>query len=358
MPLCSNVGGVLQNYALQEVLKNLGHNPITLRLATEYQGVSKLGFWFYLYPKLILKFIIKRMLGKPCSFPESYIKWLNRTSGLNQFVHNYIKTTSYSRKITKRTIQKYHVDIVVVGSDQIWRPSALNVMNNYFCSFAEGSDIRRISYAASFAQDEWPFDVTMTKRARELIKEFEAVSVREHDAVSLCNKYLEIDAEWVLDPTMLLSKEHYLGLCDNIPIEQEPFVFAYILDPTSGKLSFIERLASKINCKVKSLGIENENINNTIENWLACIRDAEFVITDSFHGAVFSLIFRKQFYCFNNSNRGKSRMDSMKLLTGLNDRFISPQDNLNFDDIDYLSVGQKIEKMREKSLIFLKKFVD
>lgn len=355
MPLCTNYGGTLQNYALQKVLKELGYEPITLRLPTGYQGISKCEYIFKIYPILKIKHIIKRLLGRDSTSPEAYDKWCHRVSGMEQFVSNRIYTTPYLRQISLEAIEKNGIETIIVGSDQIWRPTVLNVMNNYFCGFAKNSNIKRISYAASFALDKWPFDRKMTVEIKHLIKGFSAVSVRERNAVDLCKKYLNIETQWVLDPTMLLSKEDYCEICSKIPLRDKPFVFAYFLDKTSDKICMVENAAKSLGCEVVYLDTTDVKADDTIEKWLANFRDSKYIITDSFHGTVFSLIFNKQFYCFYNSGRGNGRIDSLKLLTGLDDRFIQSSKELSTQCIDYSILSGKVEEMKKRSIQYLNK---
>ena len=352
MPLCANYGGTLQNYALQKVLTDLGHEPITLRLATGYQGVSKAEFLFLRYPERLAKHLVKRLIGRPSLPPEPYDAWKKSVSGMERFVTEHIQTTPYLREITLDAIDKYGIEAVVVGSDQIWRPSVLNVLNNYFCGFAKDRDIPRISYAASFALDKWPFNPEMTAQIKPLIRQFKAVSVRERNAVDLCRENLDVEAQWVLDPTMLLDKEDYCKLCEAVPKCDKRFVFAYLLDKSPEKVKMAERVAKSCGCEVKYI-TGKVSAEDTIEKWLASFRDAEYVVTDSFHGTAFSLIFNKQFYCFYNPKRGNGRMDSLKLLTGLNDRFITSANDMTAKALDYNAFADKIQEMKQKSLRFL-----
>lgn len=355
MPLCSNYGGILQNYALQQILIQLGHQPITLRIPTGYQGLSKREFCFRSAPVSIIKFFIKRILGRPSTFPESYSRWIERVSGMEKFIKKNIETTAFIRDLSYELIKDYHLDMLIVGSDQIWRPGVNNVLHNYFCGFAKGSSVKRISYAASFALDKWPFNSKVTQEAEILINEFQAVSVRENNAVEFCRQYLHVDAQWVLDPTFLLEKEHYMRLCMNIPISKNKIIVAYLLDQDEDKIKMTEFVAKKMECKVLFMSADSVKKEDSVEKWLACFRDAEYVITDSFHGTVFSIIFNKNFYCFNNPQRGNARMESLKQLTGLHSRFIHKSVLKLEDKIDYASVSSRIAEMKEISLKFLKK---
>lgn len=356
MPLLANYGGTLQNYALQQVLKSLGCESVTLRLPHEYQGISSSTFWFRFYPKAILKFLLKRLQGRKCKKPELIYAWRRRVSGMERFIQKYINITDYLPNLSMQDINRYDIDMLLVGSDQVWRPVKYDAEQIYFCGFAKDSNIKRIAYAPSIALDEWPFTIEVTQNLRHLINYFNAISVREESSVKLIKENLNVDAQWVLDPTMLLKKKDYLQLCKEKPINVERFIFAYILDMTDGKRRFIDKTAQIKNCKVLYLTADKVKRGDTIEGWMANFRDSQYVITDSYHGTVFSLIFNKDFYCFYNSKRGNARMDSLRKLTGINDRFIDDSNNNDISEqsIDYSIVDDKIERMRKSSIDFLK----
>ena len=202
--------------------------------------------------------------------------------------------------------------------------------------------------------DKWPYKEDVTIQLRELIKKFTSVSVREKSSVQLVKNNLGADAQWVLDPTMLLKKEDYIEVCKNVPERKEPFVFAYILDMTNEKQNMAELIAKKQGCNVRFLTADKVKSNDTIEKWLANFRDAKYVITDSYHGTVFSLIFQKQFYTFYNTYRGNARMDSLKKISGLEDRFLMKSVDSLGERIDYSEVEKRIERMRADSESFLK----
>lgn len=133
------------------------------------------------------------------------------------------------------------------------------------------------------------------------------------------------------------------------------FVFAYILDMTDEKRQMAENTAKTLGCGVRYLSADKVKKEDTIEKWLANFRDARYVITDSYHGTVFSLIFQKQFYTFYNTYRGNARMDSLKGVSGLEDRFLTEPANEFVEEIEYHAVEERINRMREVSESFLVK---
>ena len=355
MPLCSNYGGTLQNWALQQVLIRMGHEPITLRFPVMYQGMSSLHYWTKVFPMQALRFVVHKFIGGKYEMPLTIGPWKKSVSGMERFVDEHINVTEYLPNLNMDDVRRYGIEALVVGSDQIWRPVMYDAVKYYFLGFTGDSDILRIAYAPSVALDKWPYKEDVTIQLRELIKKFTAVSVREKSSVQLVKNNLGADAQWVLDPTMLLKKEDYIEICKNVPESKEPFVFAYILDMTDEKRKMAEFVAKQQGCKVRYQTADKVTADDTIEKWLANFRDAQYVITDSYHGSVFSLIFQKQFYTFYNTYRGNARMDSLKEIPGLEKRFLKISNDALDDVIIFTEVEKSIDSMRNASKTFLEK---
>ncbi len=353
MPLCTNYGGILQNWALQQMLIRMGYEPITLRFPVAYQGMSSLHYWTKEFPMQFARFVAHKFIGGKYEIPLTIGSWKKSVSGMERFVDEHINVTEYLPNLTMDDVHRYGVETLIVGSDQIWRPVMYDAIKYYFLGFTGNSDILRVAYAPSVALDMWPYNEEVTAKLRELIKKFSAVSVREESSVKLVKNNLGVDAQWVLDPTMLLKKEDYIEVCKNVPVSNESFVFAYILDMNGDKRAMVERTAKTLGCCVRYLSPEIVKAEDTIERWLANFRDSKYVITDSYHGTVFSLLFQKQFYSFYNTYRGNARMDSLKIISGLDERFlVEPVDTLG-KEIDYFEVELRIKRMRNESVHFL-----
>lgn len=333
-PLTSNYGCILQNYALQQTLMKMGHTPITIDIG-KYT-------WFN-WVKDFAKYIVKVCLNKKTVFPPIPTAIKKENKPLRNFVKNNIKITRtrYSQ-LSPKIIRRNDFDAIIVGSDQVWRPKYnWKLLPDMFLRFAEKDNIRKIAYAASFGTDKWEFNKEQTSTCASLAKQFDAISVREESGVELCQEGLGVNAVHVLDPTLLLSKKDYLKLCDKVA-HRTPFVLAYILDYDDNKIKEIVEFAK---CKglsyiIKSAG-GKVNENDSIEDWLSLFRDAQFVITDSFHGTVFSIIFNKDFYVFCNPKRGNSRFTSLLQLVGLENRIVEdcriPQEEqINWDEVNQL----------------------
>lgn len=358
LPLHTNYGGILQAYALQTVLERMGHDAC---LIEERRRPLSLPLWKA--PLSYGKRILKNIIGHPC--PIFYERKVNRETPIvrqntDKFINKYIK-----RRIVDSfsDLKESDFDAIVVGSDQIWRPKYFPHIEHVFLDFAKDWNIRRIAYAASLGTDEWEYNFKQTSECGRLLRMFDAVSVREDSGVDLCKRYFGVNAQHVLDPTMLLAKEDYIKLFEaaNTP-KSNGNLLCYILDETEEKTSLIKSIAAEkglIPFNVKSISDDinsplSDRIQPPLEQWLRGFYDAEFVITDSFHACVFSIIFNKPFIVIGNVNRGLSRFKSLLTMFGLETGIItSVTDIVSSSCIDWNRVNKILNDKILVSINFL-----
>ncbi|MGL4519399.1 MAG: polysaccharide pyruvyl transferase family protein [Phocaeicola sp.] len=370
-PLHNNYGGLLQAYALQKVLRDMGHDVVTderpfIHIATNIKGrVLSQG-----------KHILMRFLGKRVGasirlhFPTQ-IELDSVGRHTKQFVLDHIKTVDFtSREPLPTDDMQNRFDTFVVGSDQVWRPQ-YSYIPNYFLDFAANrKGIKRLTYAASFGVSDWEFSDEQTQLARQLATLFDAISVREDSAVGLCKEKLGVDAMHVLDPTLLLSKEDYIALVKSDGVgEGVGKLMSYVLDESSEKQQIIDRISRTLSLTPRKV-MPKEHLSlykrSKVEDitypkpseWIRGFMDAEYVVTDSFHGTVFAIIFNKPFVAIANKNRGLTRFTSLLKIFNLEDRLIfSPEDltdELIHKPIDYDRVNAIRQEWIAKSMNFLK----
>lgn len=366
-PLHNNYGGLLQNYALQQVLTKLGHNVETI----DWEGANT----NYLHKQLsrlilkVLSIINPHKYKKPEYIPTSEEFAVIRRE-TDRFINKYIKHTSviHSEKGFKNIACKNNYNAFVVGSDQCWRPAYNPFLREMFLSFvADRNDIKRIAFAASFGTDQWIYTPEQTKDCSFLAQKFDLITVRENSGIKLCKDYLKVDAVHVLDPTMLLAKEDYEEIVHQENESKSPGeLFYYILDPTKEIIAKIDSVARGKGVKpftvLPKYQAENRNRVNVKKNiedcvypgvtaWLRAFMDAKMTVVDSFHGTVFSILFNKPFWVIGNKDRGLSRFYSLLQEFGLERRLTTVEEltSLNLDDsIDWVRVNNKLQELREE----------
>lgn len=340
-----NYGGIIQNFALQQVLLELGHEPLTFEHDTCYSRTR----WLLRTAKQILK--TRSLKGLPV-----YPTYQGRIGNKNfiKFVLKNIRSVTV-KDFTPDLTQKYGLDAYIVGSDQVWRP-AFNLgprLGNMFLDFA-GDDVKKISYAASFGCKEWEYTEEQERMCGKLAKRFDAISVREASGVDLCKEHFGVEATLVLDPTLLLNKEDYGKVCHDVP-KKEKHIFVYSLVVSEGVLAVAEKVAEAMGLSiiVKQAGRKVKK-EDTIEDWFAEFRDADYVVTDSFHGMVFSIIFNKPFSIVMNPSGGNDRYLSLLSQLGLIERIVSDELQPVFSAIDWSDVNHRLTELRKASFEFLK----
>lgn len=355
-PLWHNYGCLLQAYALQKCLKAMNYEVVTDEYPRKF-----LSFFDKLKDKskrMVAYHILGRKSVNPNPFYPNEKSWKEICKNTSRFVRESIDTVDFFNGQTlpsKEMINRF--DTFIIGSDQVWRDSYGRV-ESYFGDFLQTENKKIFSYAASFGLNTWQFDRERTEKLRVLAKRFRSISVREKDAIELCRDNLNIEANWVLDPTMLLSKNDYISLFkDNFQEKSEGDLMTYILDSSEEKIRLIKLIETEKKLNSFTVMAKETETFPAIEKWLKGFYDAKFILTDSFHGMVFSIIFEKPFLVILNKQRGATRFLSLLSSLGLENRLIESVEDFNIDllnkDIDYETIRKKLFVLVDKSKEFL-----
>lgn len=227
-----------------------------------------------------------------------------------------------------------------------------------FLSFAKNWNITKIVYAASLGYDHWISSKKIIGFAKELIKQFSGISLREYNSIDLIEKFLGIRPSFVLDPTLLLDKKDYLEIIKDFKMDidiNKNYLCSYILDETKINHDYIKNASNKLRYEIIYINVGNKSF---IEKFIYSINICKSMITDSYHGTIFSIIFNKPFVTFINTQRGNVRFFSLNRTFNLKNRFIYPKKFemkeyeilVNCPNIDFVYFNN----LREKSLKFLK----
>lgn len=345
---------MLQAYAMLEVLKKLNHEP-------EHLLVPSIN----LSKKIIFKKLVKKHF---LSFLSS--RWRDddqkefREKNTRYFIEKYITPKTHpiytKRHFTKITKNNY--DAYLVGSDQVWRAKVYRYIDHAFFGFVKSDAPVLMSYAASFGVDTWDYTDEQTSRFKNQIQRFSGVAVREDSGVELCKKYFNRDAVHVLDPTMLLDPADYRKIINQ---ENEPThpgkLLTYILDINEDKQSIIDMASReldfkpfKVNLRPKEeMKTQEDKVYPTVTAWIKGFDDAEYVITDSFHGCAFAILFNKPFIAYGNKVRGMARFNSLLKMFGLENRLVLSKEEVSIEkikeEIDWENVNQRLKEYRDLS---------
>lgn len=351
--LHSNYGGLLQNYALQEVLRRMGHEPVTIdrHICRSANPIKE-------FTKRLIQII------KP-SFDSSLLTYRQKTelSRLQQsFINNNIQHSQplFSQNDFDSYTELHPMEAYIVGSDQCWRPCYSANIINYYLDFIK-TKAKRIAYAASFGVDKWEYSEEQTSIVRKYAKLFDAISVRENSGVVLCNDKLGVKASWVLDPTMLLGKDGFMKFVT--PEDKNHYVLNYLLEESSEARQLVQHIANDINTTDIRSNIASpifyrgeslkSHLNISVEQWLSNIYNASFVVTDSFHGAVFSILFNVPFVVKLNAIRGNTRLESLLTDFDLMDCICNDVLDVTIPTFDWKKINAHLSKRQEESMSFI-----
>ncbi|MFW5847754.1 MAG: polysaccharide pyruvyl transferase family protein [bacterium] len=371
LPLHTNYGGILQAYALMTIIKRMGHEVVLISMNNSYYPL------LWKKPFILAKYILKKYVLKKDVLPfnQRRIKLIKdreimMEEHITPFINKYIQpqTKLCTVKNVKSICDEYDFDIYIVGSDQVWN-GALSNLTTFFFDFVSDNK-KRISYAASFASQSWIYSNKLTKKCKNLISKFSYISVREDVGVFFCEDKFNINATHVLDPTFLLSVSEYNSIINNyISIKNTSTrngIMTYILDESDDKDTSVNIISDFYSLPIFS--IHNQNISNkelpaedrvqpAVELWLQGFKEADFIITDSFHACVFSIIYKKNFIVYGNEKRGMARFYSLLSLFGLENRLVKHSTeitaNLLKESIQWENVHKKLREEQKKSMNFL-----
>lgn len=299
----TNCCAILQAYSLQEVLKRMGHEVV--------------------------------LIPKPGPFVDR---------------HNLLDTRKF--------------DAIILGSDQVWRDEVegsevKNITSMLLNFLPKDSTCKKIAYAASFGVSYWNFSPQQMAQFEALTKQFDAISVREDSAVTLCRDYLRVKASHVLDPTMLLETQDYiqhLNMTNSTPSEGQILVY-FVWGITADKNVTIDRVGCNRSRIPVFVNTQGKNREFCAKQWLRGFYDADFIVTDSFHGCVFSIIFNKPFIVYGYKLGWIASLTSLLKILGLEKQLILSSNELTKElleaNIDWVKVNERLQSLKTKSEDFL-----
>ncbi|WP_421241856.1 polysaccharide pyruvyl transferase family protein [Aeromonas enteropelogenes] len=357
-PLHHNYGGLLQAFALQHYLKCQGHDVLTVDFAwnheLRYFGIKSI------IGNAIRKYVLRRPIKS--IFPATEQQKCAIGQHTNRFTAEHIHTTQKILSVEEFSyIKPYQFDAYVVGSDQVWRPAYSPGISAFFLSFLSKEDkAKRIAYAASFGVDHCDeFSPELLAECAPLLQHFDAVGVREDSAVDLCQQHFGVTAEHVIDPTLLLDKEVYCDLvAQDKTLPSNGNMMVYVLDKAPEKQHIIKTVAKQRGLTSFTVMPEQSGIYPSVTQWLRGFLDAEYVVTDSFHGVAFSIIFNKPFIAIGNHGRGLARFTSILAMFSLQDRLIFSPADLNDQLINQPIDFTKVNKIKAEKQQFAMKFLN
>lgn len=355
----NNHGANLQAYALMHYLEDLGNDVEIIDYFPEY--FKPFRPFVCSNSKYEVNSII-RFLYLSAKLPgrlKTYLQYKksDRKKNFEAFRDKYYRLTDTYESFEELKANPPKADLYIAGSDQIWN----TMMNNgkdpaYYLQFAP-KNTTTATYAASFSVSEIPDE--LKEQTKNYIESIDFVSVREKSALKILDDLGIQNGQAVLDPVFLLDKKQWSKIESNIILDDE-YVLVYDFEDSDIVKSFAVKYAQKHNLKIYSL-YKNKYCDKSFENFgpdvfLSLIKNAEFIVSNSFHATAFSLIYEKEFAVIKRQEGINSRMVDLLESVGINDRIADSYQD--FNSINYNFVKEKLEIEVEKSKGYLKEVLE
>lgn len=350
-----NYGNRLQNYAAQEVLEGLGFEVITIlniqkeplikknNLADRFKNINK---------KVILN-KIKNFFNKAKKNKEIQ----NKISKFKKFSEQYIHESDFeiSEGLIPNTLDD-NFEYFVVGSDQVWNPFYRSGSEIDFLTFA--SKEKKIAYAASFGISEIPNEYK--ENYKKWLEDFNYISVRENDGAKIIKELTNLDVPVLVDPTLMLDAEDWLKI-SKTPLNkpQTAYILTYVLGEKTNELKkFINKISDEKKMEVVNIADYNDLQYYDIDpsEFIDLINSSSLIITDSFHGTVFSILFNKPFIVYERVDydvKMNSRINTLLSKFSLENRTWNTIDKSNVFNVDFSDIPRRLEIERNITLEYL-----
>lgn len=350
-----NYGAFLQAYALKEHLLSQGHNA------------NIIDYWPKAHANLYKLFnndwkrrSLKGNIVYPILFLLGYSRAKKRKTKMETLIYQHFNISTTPQYISSDKLKTLFLDCVVYGSDQIWWKSKLIGYEGFdpvYWGEVINHSIKKIAYAPSMGV------IDLNEKDKSEIKQyllnFNSLSVRESHLKEAISPLTEKEISITLDPVFLLSREQWNKLC--IPIHRKKYILYYNLMKSAQADILVNKLKQKFNYdiveitgKVYPLKIGKRYIQNAdaIE-FISLIKNAEFVVTTSFHGTAFSIIFEKQFYALGMGNNS-GRVESLLRILGIEERLLNTNLTMECNYLDYGKIKEKLQLIIKESKMYLK----
>lgn len=366
----NNYGATLQCYALSKFIQQQGHETIILNVPLQRAGAPR--YKVKLIKRIknkIHKILFKNVSNERYHRTKEQLRQDNKYAEQNMQLFDVFRE-KYFKNITHPYINEIDfvkdypkADLYIVGSDQVWNLWVTNYQYPiFFLSFVK-EGCKRISYAACMGGDRnFQFRKDELEKMGTLLNKFDAISVRDSTSINILERHFNISAQQVLDPTFLVDSYDELLADSNIDASGCMFNFKFIIN--DAWVEVIKLISSELKLKIRMdtclIPIKGLPFHPLcgVQDWLKLIKTSDFVFTDSFHGMVFCILFKKQFIATPSYKGGEERYMDLAAKLGLEDRVFSNVNDVLASKvwtkkIDYENVYEKLESMRDVSRSFL-----
>ncbi len=374
-----NFGSALQTYATQYILEKLGYDARIFEIKGVHREIHIKKLLYYIgrmFDPVELKYLIANLKSRSRKTASASTDHYAHDMQIRKKVY-----ADFNRKWNKMlpivkgwkglSNQAAEMDAVVVGSDQLWRPS--NIVGCYFTLEFVPDDVKKIAFSTSFGVPELP--ATLHKHAMRFLSRIDHISVRENSGADIVKKESGRDATVVCDPTMMMNAEEWMQIQNRKPFADGRYILMYLMGENPEQRDFVKRLSKQIGCRIIGLlhgatyiasdedVVDEKPYNVGPSEFINLIRNAEYVCTDSFHCCVFSILNTTKFFAFRRWPDGSKfsandRLYTLLDFTGLSNRMLRGTEDVSeciADEINFKDVLERVDEKRKMSMEYLTK---
>lgn len=372
-----NFGSALQTYATQYTLEKMGYDARIFEIKGVHRGIMMKKLWYYagrLFDPVEAKYLFANLTSRSRKTASvSTDQFANDMKVRHQMYQDFNKKWNKMLPTVKDWSglrkQASEMDAVVVGSDQLWRPS--NIVGGYYTLEFVPDEIKKISFSTSFGVPELP--ARLHKHAKRYLSRMDAISVRENSGAEIVKKESGRDVTVVCDPTMMLTAEEWRHIQRDKPFAEGRYILMYLMGDNPKQRDFVKALSKQTGCRIIGLLhgatyisydediVDEKPYNVGPSEFINLIRNAEYVCTDSFHCCVFSILNSTKFFAFRRWPDGSKfsandRLYTLLKFTGLERRMLDGSEDVSkcaSDEIQFSEVLPRVENRRKESMEFL-----
>lgn len=372
-----NFGSALQTYATQYTLEKMGYDARIFEIKGVHRQIHIKKLIYYagrMFDPVELKYLLANLKSRSrksaSASTDQYAQdMIVRKNVYADFNKKWNKMLPLVKGWDGLARQASEMDAVVVGSDQLWRPS--NIVGCYFTLEFVPNNVKKIAFSTSFGVPELPSN--LHKHAKRFLSRIEHISVREDSGAEIVKRESGRDATVVCDPTMMLTAEDWMHIQDEKPFADGKYILMYLMGDNPEQREFVKKLSKATGCRIIGLlhgatyisydedVVDEKPYNVGPSEFVNLIRNAQYVCTDSFHCCVFSILNSTKFFAFRRWPDGSKfsandRLYTLLKFTGLERRMLDGTENVEkciADEIDFSDVLDRVAQRRKESMDYL-----
>lgn len=372
-----NFGSALQTYATQYTLEKLGYDAKIFEIKGVHRNIMAKKLWYYagrLFDPVEAKYLFANLTSRSrkqvSASSDQFAQDMKvRHQMYQDFNKKWIKMLPTVKGWSGLKKQAAEMDAVVVGSDQLWRPS--NIVGCYYTLEFVPDNVKKIAFSTSFGVPELPS--RLHKHAKKYLSRIEHISVRENSGAEIVRNESGREVKVVCDPSMMLTAEEWMHIQDEKPFAEGNYILMYLMGDNPEQRKFVKKLSKATGFRIIGLlhgatyishdeeVVDEKPYNVGPSEFVNLVRNAQYICTDSLHCCVFSILYSIKFFAFrrwpdDSQFSANDRLYTLLKFTGLERRMLDGTEDVAtcvIDQINFDDALERVAQRRKESLDFL-----